>query len=241
MSSVWNSLPLDLVLSDEQGQALRLGELFAHKPVILSLNYFHCPELCPLMLEGLARSLRDAPGSAGEEFEVVVVSIDPNETTALAAQKKQELLSLYGRSGTASGWHFLVGAPLVILLLAQSAGLRYAYDAARNEYAHPLGVMLVTPQGQIGRYLFGLDIPARDLRLALLKTTEGHTGSLADQVALLCYHYDPLSGKYSLIALDAARWVAVGSMTGLGLFLLFLWRHEPAPQPDSALSDDRKA
>jgi protein SCO1/2 len=236
-----SELPLDLVLSDAEGKATRLGDLFGHKPVILSLNYFHCPDLCPLMLEGLMRSLRDVPASVGEEFSVVVVSIDPNETAALAAQKKQELVSLYGRPGAAAGWHFLVGAPLVVQLLAQAVGLHYVFDSARNEYAHPLGVVVVTPQGQIARYLFGLEIPARDLRFALVETSDNHIGSLTDRVALLCYHYDPLSGKYSSIALDAARWVGLASMAGLGLFLISLWRRELAPRRGSELRVDRRA
>lgn len=216
-------LPLDLPFRNEAGQTVRLSDYVADRPVLLTFNYFHCTDLCPLMLEEMAKTLRELDFGLGSEYRVLTVSIDPNETTAEAMQKKNELLSLYGRSGDA-GWHFLLGAPTVLSVLAQAAGLRYQYDGANNVYVHPLGVVVLTPQGRIARYLYGLDIPAGDLRLALVEASQGRIGTPIDQVALLCYHYDPVTGTYSNIALKVAQWIGVATVAALALFLGSLWR-----------------
>lgn len=220
------ALPLDLEFRDEAGETVRLGDLVRERPVLLSFNYFHCTDLCPLMLEQLAKTLGQLDLTLGEQYSVVTVSIDPAETTQEAAQKKQDLLALYGHAAPAGGWHFLLGAPTVLSVLAQAAGLRYSYDAGTKQYVHPLGLLVLTPQGRIARYLYGLDIPARDIRLALIEASQGQIGSPLDQVALLCYHYDPLSGTYSAIAFDIARWVGMASVAALVVFLGALWRHD---------------
>lgn len=219
-----NLLPLDLQFSNEAGQTVRLSDYVADRPVLLTFNYFHCTDLCPLMLEEVAKSLRELDFSLGGEYRVLTVSIDPNETTSEAMQKKHELLSLYGRSDADAGWHFLLGAPTVLSVLAEAAGLRYQYDGVNNDYVHPLGVLVLTPQGRIARYLYGLDIPARDLRLALVEASQGRIGTRIDQVALLCYHYDPVTGTYSNIALKVAQWIGVATVAALALFLGSLWR-----------------
>ena len=223
-----NMLPLDLEFQNDQGRTVRLGDYIKDRPVLLSFNYFHCIDLCPVMLEELAKSLNQLDFNLNEQFAVITVSIDPSETTREAADKKQALVSLYGRDGASEGWHFLLGAPTVLGVLAQAAGLRYQYDAGTKQFVHPLGLLVLTPQGRIARYLYGLDIPARDIRLALIEASEGKIGSPLDQVALLCYHYEPLSGTYSAMAFDLARWVGVASVAGLALFLGSLWRHEAA-------------
>jgi protein SCO1/2 len=221
-----NALPLQLVFQNDHGAPLRLADLFTGKPVILTFNYFRCTNLCPLMLEELARSLRDIDFGIGQDFQVISVSIDPTDTTMAASQKKADLLGLYARPGADDGWHFLLAAPTVLQVLAQAAGLRYAYDTRSREYIHPLGVLVLTPDGRIARYLYGLDISARDLRLALVEASQGTIGTAADQLALLCFHYDPASGSYSALAFEAARWVGIATVAGLGLFLASLWRKE---------------
>jgi protein SCO1/2 len=219
-----NLLPLDLQFHNEAGQTVRLSDYVADRPVLLTFNYFHCTDLCPLMLDEMAKTVRELDFSLGGEYRVLTVSIDPNETTAEAMQKKHELLALYGRPDAEAGWHFLLGAPTVLNVLAQAAGLRYQYDGANNDYVHPLGVLVLTPQGRIARYLYGLNIPARDLRLALVEASQGRIGTRIDQVALLCYHYDPVTGTYSNIALQIAQWIGVATVAALALFLGSLWR-----------------
>src|SRR5262245_29073592 len=182
-------VPLHLTFHDEAGRAVQLGEYFTRKPVILTLNYYNCPMLCPLVLEGLLRSLRVLSFNLGEQFDVVTVSIDPAETPALAATTKARYVGDYGRPGAAAGWHFLTGDAASIQGVTQAAGFRYAYDAAKREYAHAAGLMILTPQGRISRYLYGVEFSPRDLRLALVEAAANQIGSPVDQLLLYCYQY----------------------------------------------------
>jgi protein SCO1/2 len=179
------------------------------------------------MLEELTKSLRDLDFTIGSEYRVVTISIDSAETTSDAVQKKQDLLALYDRADAAvKDWHFLLAAPPVLTVLAQAAGLHYTYNGQSNEYVHPLGVLVLTPQGKIARYLYGLSIPVKDIRLALLDAAQGQIGTPVDRLALLCYHYDAMTGRYTSIVLDATRWIGVATMIVLSLFLGSLWRSE---------------
>ena len=185
--------------------------------------------LCTLVLNGLTRSLKPLAFDAGREFDVVVVSIDPKETPALAAVKKRGYLSRYGRPGTEQGWHFLTGDEPSIRRLAQVAGFRYHYDPQTGQYAHPAGIMVLTPQGRVARYLYGVDYAARDLRLGLIEASAGKIGSPVDQLLLLCFHYDPGTGKYTLAVIQALRVGGVATVVALGSFIgLMIWRERRA-------------
>ena len=182
-----------------------LGDYFGKKPVILSLVYYECPMLCTQVLNGQVTSLRDISFNVGEQFNVVTVSFNPRETPALAKAKKEMYLSRYGRPGAEEGWHFLTGDPKAIASLADSVGFHYVYDALLNQYAHASGIMVLTPQGKISRYFYGIDYSPRDLRLGLVEASAGKIGTPVDQIMLLCYHYDAATGKYGVMVTNSLR------------------------------------
>jgi protein SCO1/2 len=211
-------IPLDLNFLDETGQQVQLSDYFGLKPAILLFAYYECPMLCPLVLEDLTHSLQGLSFTAGKDFQVITVSLDPEETPELAAAKKEAYLKQYGRESADHGWHFLTGKPEDIEELARVVGLEYAYDEAADEYAHPSGLVILTPHGRISRYIFGLDFAPRDLRLGLVEAADGKIGSTVDQLFLLCYRYDPETGKYSLFITNVLRIAAIAS--ALALFSL---------------------
>ncbi|HKV09449.1 MAG TPA: SCO family protein [Thermoanaerobaculia bacterium] len=219
-------LPLDLPFRDEAGRPVKLGDFFGHRPVVMIFAYYHCPMLCDLVIQGATGSLKALTFDAGKDFDVVVVSIDPHETPEQAKEAKRAALAHYGRTGTAAGWHFLTGGQQPILELTQTAGFRYVYDKERNEFAHAAGVMIATPDGRISRYLYGIEYAPRDVRLALVESSAGRIGSLADQVLLYCFHYDPVYGKYSAMTMNILRLSAVVTVLGLGLLIVLLKRRE---------------
>ncbi len=191
--------------------------------------------LCDLVLQGVTGSLKSLTFDAGKQFEVVVVSIDPKETTQLAAKTKAGNVSRYGRAGTEKGWHFLTGGQDPILELTQAAGFRYSYDKERDQFAHAAGMMVLTPGGRISRYLFGIDFAPRDVRLALIESAEGKIGNLADQILLYCFHYDPVYGRYSAMTMNILRLAAAATVLGLGLLIVLLKRRDrPEPRPVGA-------
>jgi cytochrome c oxidase subunit 2 len=198
-------VPMDLTFRDESGQTVRLGDYFGKKPVILSLVYYECPMLCTQVLNGQVTSLRNMSFNVGEQFNVVTVSFNPRETPALAKAKKEMYLSRYGRPGAEEGWHFLTGDPKAIASLADSVGFHYVYDALLNQYAHASGIMVLTPQGRISRYFYGIDYSPRDLRLGLVEASAGKIGTPVDQIMLLCYHYDAATGKYAVMVTNSLR------------------------------------
>lgn len=224
-------VPLDLEFRDEAGRPVKLGDLFGRRPVVMVFAYYECPMLCDLVLQGLVGSLRALSFDAGREFDVVVVSIDPEETPKLAAETESRILKSYGRPGTQDGWHFLTGSQQPILKLTQAAGFRYVYDRERDEFAHAAGVIVLTPGGQISRYLYGIEYAPRDVRLALIESADGRIGNLADQILLYCFHYDPVFGKYSTMTMNVLRLAAVATVLGLGLLIVLLKRRE-RPEPD---------
>jgi protein SCO1/2 len=226
-------LPLDLVFRDEAGRAVPLGHYFAGRPVVLTFNYFHCPNLCSVVLQRLGDRLRSAPLTAGEEYTVLTVSIDPRETPTLAAEKRTSTLRGFPGEDDAD-WHFLTGPEPAIEQLAGAVGFHYLYDAEEDEYVHPAGLVVLTPDGQVSRYLYGLDFTPNDLRLALVEAGQQRIGSLVDRVLLLCYQYDPVTGRYTPIVLGALRVAGLGTLLGLGLFLGGLWREDLRRQRDQA-------
>lgn len=224
-------LPLDLNFRDEDGQAVKLGDYFGQKPVILVFAYYECPMLCTLALNDLTAALRDVDFQVGEQFEVLTVSIDPGEGPELARQKKHAYLQSLGQPGAEAGWHFLTGEQGAISALAASAGFEYRYLADEDEYAHPTGVVILTPEGQISRYILGIGYSANDLRLGLVDAAGRKIATLVDQFYLLCYQYDPVTGRYTLLIHRLLQ--AGGALTalGLGMGVFFLRKAERGERP----------
>jgi protein SCO1 len=225
--------PLDLVFRDERGQAVALRDYFGTKPVILVLAQYRCPRLCSLVLNNLTDGLRGIDYDLAQDFTVITVSFDPRETPELAAAKKQAYVENYGRPGAGAGWHFLTGDESSIRPLADAVGFRYAYDAKTDQYAHASGVMILTPSGKIARYLHGLEYSPRDLRFGLEDASAGTVGTpVASPLRMLCFAYDPATGKYSLLTMRLVR--ASGLLTVLILagFLFRAWRRARHAQPE---------
>ena len=225
---IGQQLPLDLRFRDERGRDVRLGEYFGARPVVIALAYYECPMLCTQVLNGMTGALKTLAFDAGRDFDVVVVSIDPKDGYHMAANKKQTYVEHYGRPGTAGGWHFLTGTEASIAPLADALGFRYAYDPNIKQYAHGAAIYVATPKGVIARYLLGIDFAPRDLRLALVEASNNQLGSVTDQLLLLCYHYDPASGKYGAAILNAVRIGFVGTVTGFLAFLFVSLKRERA-------------
>jgi protein SCO1/2 len=207
--------PLDLPFVDEQGHKVVLGDYFGKQPVILQLSYYECPMLCSLVRQGMLDALKNVTLSVGKDFQVVNVSIDPQETPMMAANAKAVAAARYGREGAAAGMHFLTGTQDAIDQLAKAVGFRYVYDASINQYAHAAGIVVLTPKGLISRYFFGVIFNASDLRLGLVEASGNKIGGLADQLLLLCYHYDPQTGSYTGLVMTITR--VAGALTVLGI------------------------
>ena len=221
-----NSIPLDLTFRDEHGQTVALRQFFGERPVILTLVYYQCPMLCTEVLNGLLRSAKELPLEIGKDFSIVTISIDPGERPVLADVKHQLYAGLYGRPGGPRGWRFLTGDEAQIKALAQAVGFRYAYDPASGQFAHPSGIMLLTPAGELARYFYGISYPARDLRLGLVEASQGKIGSPIDQILLYCYHYDPATGRYGLLISRIIKAAGALTMLSLGLAIAILFRRE---------------
>lgn len=219
-------LPLDTPLRDERGTTVRLGDYFGQKPVVVLFVYFECPMLCKVELNGLVRNLRALSLSAGKEFEIVTVSIDPREDHQLAAAKKRGYVKWYDRPGADQGWHFLTGDEPQIRQLTNTAGFRYTYDARTDQYAHPAGLIVTTPSGRISRYVYGVDFPANDLRLALVEASSGRIGSPVDRLLLTCFHYDPATGRYSFAIMTVIRVLGSAVVLALALFMALNLRRD---------------
>ncbi len=198
-------LPLETTLRDESGRTVKLGEYFGKKPVVLLFVYLECPMLCTLELNGLIRNLRALSMTAGNEFDIVTISIDPTETPALAAAKKKGYVARYGRPGAERGWHFLTGDEPAIKRLTDTVGFHYVYDPNSKQYAHPAGLVVTTPQGRLARYIYGVDFPANNLRWSLIDASQGKIGTPVDKVLLMCFHYDPSTGRYNFVVMSAVR------------------------------------
>ena len=215
-------LPLDVELTDEHGRTVKMGDYFGKRPVVLSFVYYGCPMLCLQSLSSLAATLGVLSENPGEDFEVVSVSIDPRETPALALEKKAHYVERSGKPSIAEGWHYLTGTEANIQRLTKAAGFRYAWDESQQQFAHPAGIVIATPQGKVARYLFGIDYGPRDLRLALVDASEEKISSPLKRALLYCYHYDLATGRYSLAIMRIVRVAGAATVLALGM-LIFVW------------------
>jgi len=226
-------LPLDLMFNDEQGHAVRLGDELNHRPVVLVLVYYDCPMLCTMVLNDLLRTMRSMPETVGKDFDVITVSFDPRDTPQLATLKKKTYLAQYNRPGAAAVWHFLPGQQASITALTSAVGFRYVWDPKFQVYAHASGIMVVTPDGKLSRYFFGIDYDPKDLRVALDEASGGHVGGLTDSILLYCFCYDPATGKYGLAISRLLKAGGVLTVLGLGSFVLLSLRRERASIPNT--------
>lgn len=218
------ALPLDALFVNEAGSSIRLGELFAERPVILAPVYYECPMLCSLEMNGLLKALRAMKLTAGEDFDVVTFSIDPGETPSMAAEKKAHYLGLYGRDAAADGWSFLSGDLAAIESLTEAIGYSYRYDPETDLYRHAAGIVVATPSGITSQYFYGVEYSARDLQFALIEAADGRIGGLVDAILLYCFHYDPVTGKYGLVIMNVLRLAGVVTVFLLGGFMgLSVW------------------
>jgi len=220
------ALPLDAVFRDEAGRSVRLGDYFGRRPVVLNLVYYDCPMLCTVSLNGLASALDVLSFAPGREFELVTISFDPKETPALAAAKKKVYLSRYKRPGAEAGWHFLTGDREAISAVTGAVGFRYAWDEETRQFAHPAGLLVATAQGRISHYLFGIEYAPKDLRLAIVDSSQGRIGNALDQFLLYCYQYNPHTGRYSARILALVRLGGAVTVLALGGFMVAMWRRE---------------
>jgi protein SCO1/2 len=221
-------VPLDTTFRDEAGKTVRLGDYFGKRPVVMVFAYYDCPMLCTQVINGLSSALGVLSLNPGEDFEIVTVSFNPHDTPATATAKKAIYLERYKRPGASDGWHFLTGDQPEIDRLTSAAGFRYAWDADTRQYAHPSGVIVLTPDGRLARYLFGIEYGPRDLRLGIVEASEGQVGTPVDALLLYCYHYDPMTGRYGLIIMRAMRLAGGATVLAIGAFILIMLRRERA-------------
>jgi protein SCO1/2 len=215
-----SQIPPDLAFVDDTGHPVKLGDYFGKKPLILNLVYYNCPMLCGEELAGLSSAMRVVKFEVGKEFDVITVSFNPKETPELAAAKKKEYLQRYGRPNATAGWHFLTGPAESINALTKTVGFQYQYDESKNQYAHATAIMVLTPQGRISRYFYGVEFPPKDLRMGLVEASQGKIGNAVDQVLLYCYHYDPAAGKYGAVVSNMLK--IGGALTVLILVAMIL-------------------
>jgi protein SCO1 len=230
-------IPPDLAFRDESGRPVRIGDFFGKKPIVLSLVYFDCPALCTEVLNGELRTMKAISLDLGKDFDAVTVSFEPKDTPALAKAKRDVYAGQYGRPGAAEHWHFLTGDQSSIDALTNIAGFRYAYDSSVRQYAHAAAILILTPDGRIDRYFYGVIYPARDVRLGLVEASQGKIGTLTDHALLYCYQYDPMTGKYGVVVMNVLR--AAGGLTVLllGIFMTVMFlreRKRPAEVPPAA-------
>ncbi len=224
-------LPLELVLKNENGESVKLGDYFGEKPVVLSLVYYQCPMLCNQVLNGMVTAFRVMSFAPGKEFDVVTISFDPRETPELAAAKKKTYVDYLPddkRASAAAGWHFLTADEASIARITSAVGFRYHWDEATNQFAHASAIYVATPRGKLARYFYGIEYAPRDLRLGLIEAAENKIGSPVDQLLLYCYHYDPATGKYGATVMNMMRVGGVITLIALAALLLALRRRSRA-------------
>jgi protein SCO1 len=223
-------VPLDLAFRDETGKAVRLADYFGQKPVILNLVYYKCPMLCSQVLIGLTGALKVLKFDVGNQFNVLTVSFNPRETPDLARATKADYLKRYGRAGAAEGWHFLTGPEESITALTQAVGFQYQYDPKTDQYAHATAIVLLTPDGRVAQYYYGVEFAPKDLRLGLIQASSGKIGNLVDEVLLYCYHYDPAAGRYGAVIARILKLSGMVTILVLGGMVWILSRMGNGPR-----------
>jgi len=246
-ASVWQDVGIDqrldaqvspdLQFVDETGKTVKLGDYFGDKPILLSLVYYQCPMLCGQVLNGVLRSSQAIRLQLGRDYHILTVSFDPREKPELAAAKKRTYAELYAREGAAEGWHFLTGTKDQIDQLAATVGFSYKFNETSGQYAHGSGIMVLTPEGRVSRYLYGIDYHPRDLELALVESSQGKIGSPVHAVLLLCYHYDPMTGKYGLAIAKLLRVTGMLTVLALGGLIFGMVRSE---RKKKMMNDERE-
>lgn len=225
-------IPLDVAFRDEKGAVVPLRQFFGKRPVILTLVYYQCPMLCTFILDGVLNTAKRIPFEIGKDYDVVTVSIDPSEKPILAESKHTMYAGLYGREGAVTGWHFLTGDEASIKQLANSVGFRYVYDKDSQQFGHASGIMVLTPQGRVSRYFYGINYSPRDVRFALMDASGGRIGSPVDEIILTCFHYDPTTGKYGLVISRVIRLAGLATLLLIGGMVLVLRRKEHYELPE---------
>jgi len=221
-------LPLDVVLTDHEGRQVKLGDYFGKgRPVIVNLGYYGCPMLCGLVLNGLTKGLKGLPYLPGREFDVVSVTIDPHEDTALAKKKRESILEELGKEGAGAGWSFNTASEAEIKRLADAVGFGYRWDEKSKQWAHAAMIVVASPEGKIARYLYGIEFDTKNLKLSLLDASEGKVGSTVDRILLYCFHYDTESKGYVLFARNFMKLGGAVTLVVLGAFLVAMWRRSP--------------
>lgn len=224
--NIGQKIPLDTTFRDETGATVRLGDYFGKRPVVMAFAYYSCPMLCGQITNGLAGAMDLIRLDSGKDFEIVVVSFDPKDTPQGAQEKKAQYLHRYGRPEAAASTHFLSGDEAEIRRLTKAAGFRYAWDEDTQQYAHPSGVITLTADGTLARYMFGVEYGPRDLRFGIIEASNGKTGTAVDTLLLYCYHYDPMTGRYGLVIMRTLRVAGVGTLLALGTFIVVMVRNE---------------
>ena len=219
-------IPPNLMFRDETGKSVRIGDFFGHKPILLSLVYFDCPALCTEVLNCELRTIKAISLDLGKDFEAVTVSFEAKDTPSLAKAKRDVYVGQYGRPGAEDRWHFLTGDQQSIDTLTNVAGFHYAYDTLIRQYAHAAAILVLTPDGRIDRYFYGVQYPARDVRLGLVEASEGKVGSFTDQALLYCYQYDPMTGKYGVVVMNVLRVAGGLTVMVLGIFMTMMFLRE---------------
>ena len=218
-----NDVPGELAFVDETGKPVKLSDFYGgNKPILLTLVYYDCPQLCNQVLNGITGALKTLPMTPGKDFTMLTVSFDYRESVELAAAKRGEYLKRLNKAGAGDGWHFLTGSAEAIKQLTHAVGFRFLWDPAKKQYAHASGIMFLTPQGKVSRYLYGIEFAPRDVRLALLDASGGKIGSLADQIIMYCYQYDPTSALYSMRVMNVLRIFGVLTLVTMVMLFAFL-------------------
>lgn len=220
------TLPLDATFTDDSGRTVALGQLFGKRPVLMAFVYYQCPMLCTQVMNGLSSALKVMPFAAGEEYDVVLVSFDPRDTPAVAAEKKAAHLKYWSAESDTASWHLLSGDEASIRQVTSAAGFTYQWDERTGQFAHVSGILVVTPDGRLSRYFYGVEFSPKELRMALVESGQGRIGSAIDELLLYCFHYDPESGRYGLMVMNLIRLGGVITIVAIGGFILLMRRRE---------------
>ncbi len=223
-------LPLDAAFRDENDRPVTLAQYFdGRKPVVLAFVYYSCPMLCSQVLNGVSRAVKVLPFSAGQDFDVVFVSFDPRDKPETASAKKTALMNYWSMQNQSGAWHFLTGEAPQIREVTSAAGFFYKWDEKTQQFAHMSGVLVLTPDGRLSRYFYGIEYSPKELRLALVESGQGHVGSVVDELLLYCYHYDPASGRYGAVVMNLVRLGGVLTLVLLGAFVVLARRRDIHP------------